>query len=233
MIDLEKLKSDEFGMVAYGMGTYQAMQRYLTYTPEVEMYRRSLEDEDFPKIEKFIDQLLENHYDKNFSFPYEHTLIALSIILAEYENSFTAEFFSEIEFLYNSGGNRSLIFFTWIGNRLSQWKDELSSLKNKVRLQHPKAIFLPLNELKIIDKDSVSSDGCPLIMAAEISDDATTINLIDMNLQTYNIPLSEFKPNPTTPIIDFTKPYLTDHGQTLGFGIFGTYETAIDSLLAN
>ena len=116
-------------------------------------------------------------------------------------------------------------FFIRIGNHLAKLRNILSPVKNKVRLKHPNAIFLPINELDELIKESDKK----LAIAAEMYNDKITLVLNDYS--ELNIQKSDLAPKPVhdrifTPV-DFSKPYLTDWGQTLGFGNFGDYEIDI------
>jgi hypothetical protein len=221
MIDLAYFKSDKFleesGIVV--CGTYDGVLFLISRLDIVETYKRCLSSENSSKIEVFIEDLIKEHYNPEFHFPYEHTLIALAAILAEHETKVSEKFFNEVEQIHKKGGDRSLPYFIRAAVKLSKLRDELSSLKNKVRLAYPDAIFLPLLELK----ESAN------IIAANLEKDQ--IVLISRELAATPIKLSAFKSNPVCSEIDFTTCYLTDFGQTIGFGPFGTYEAAIDALI--
>ena len=227
MIDLERLKSNEFREQCgfLGLGTIETALNIMAQQPEVEIARRSLTSDDFPKIEEFIIALLAENFDSEYQFSYEFTLVALAIILTEYESSIAEKYLTDLAELKIS----NLPYSSRIARKLEEMRDELSSTKNKVRIKWNDAIFLPVNELHHVVKNTTDCFRENfIVIAAEVN--GNQITLVADDFCEYTFDKNLFKDTPKAKV-NFAKPYLTDYGQTLGFGQFGTWEVAVDDLI--
>ena len=222
MINLKKLSDEEFifSTGASFCATWEATYNCLCLTSEIETCRRALEDNDFPQIESFIEKLIHDYYIPDHHFSHETTLVSLAIILAEYETIVSAKFFTEVEALHARGGVQGMPIFIRVGNYLAKLRDKLSPLKNKIRLKHSKAVFLPINELDEMFKETINKK---LAIAAEVYEKHVTLVMHDHS----EIDIQKSDLDHPSRKVDFSRPYLTDWGQTLGFGNFGDYEIDI------
>jgi len=233
MIDLEVLATEDFRYGPLGAASNtETLISLVAQTKEVETARRTVEKEDFKKIEDFAESLLKEHYHKAVHFDYDITLVALAIILVESDGDFPEKFLAELENLYNQKKAPELFWSRKVAANLVKLKKNLEKIKIKVRRHFSDAIFLPIDELGLVFDPPARLAGTKvetrLIIAVAPKDNL--LNIVDHKGKV--VELSKETVLSEKPDAIFNKPYLTDYGQTLGFGGYNECEFQADWVFA-
>lgn len=234
MIDLDILATEDFrySPLLQAKNT-ETIINLVAQTREVETARRSLVEDDYEKIEDFAEMLIKKHLKDGEHFDYDITLAALAIILIEYDEEFPEKFLAELAGLYDAKKAEELFWSRRVASQLLKLKKRLSSkVKNKVRKHFPDALFLPVDELGLIfdppphlAKLKIEQQ---LIIAVSLGD--RMLNIIDHDGKVFELPEEAVLVSNKGAALH--APYLTDYGQTLGFGSYGDLEVEADWVFA-
>jgi len=233
MIDLEVLATEDFRYSPLHAKNTETVINLVAQTKEVEIARRSLVPEDYEKIETFGEGLIKKHLKEGVHFDYDITLAALAIILVEYDDEFPEKFLAELGGLYDAKKANELFWSRRVASQLLKLKKKLSSkIKAKVRKHFPDALFLPVDELGLIfdppphlAKLKIEQQ---LIVAVSLGD--KMINVIDHEGKVFELPEEAILVSHKDAALH--APYITDYGQTLGFGNYGDFEMEADLVFA-
>lgn len=233
MIDLDVLATEDFRYSPLTCKNAEAIIGCIASTEAVETFRRTLHSDDYKEIETFGEDLIKKHHKDGVHFDYDITLAALAIILVESDDEFPEKFLAELAGLYEAKKAPELFWSRKVAAKLLSLKKRLSDkVKAKVRKHFPDAIFLPVDEMGLIfdppphlAKAKVLQQ---LIIAVSVKEGM--VKVIDHDGQVFDLPEEAILASHKDA--DITKPYLTDYGQTLGFGKYGECELEGDWVFA-
>lgn len=225
MIDLGVFTTEDFRYGPLSSTKVEGIINLVSGTKEVETARRAkLTEKDFDHIEKFGEDLVKKHLKEGVHFDYDITLAALAIILVEFEGKFPENFLAELAKLYASKDAPELFWSRKVAKYLLDAKKTADKVKEKVKKHFPDAVFLPVEELGFIfnppphmKKLAIETQ---LIIAIARKDNS--FMLVDHEGTVLELP--EEAITTSKPEADLENPYLTDYGQTLGFGSYGDLE---------